>query len=185
MRWFTLYYVISKEAQAAIIMFDVTARMTYKNVPNWYDEVTRKQPNILCVLLGNKVDLKEREVKPRTITFYRKKNIQYYELSVKSNYNYEKPFIYLLRKLTNDPNLQLLQQPNSPTEVNIDFEHQRQQEDILKVALQPDFPTEVYRQRKNYAPANSKEEEGVVVQFPPLSIKEHAILLKRLLHHEQ
>ena len=30
----------------------------------------------------------------------RKKNLQYYEISAKSNYNYEKPFLYLARKLT-------------------------------------------------------------------------------------
>ena len=29
----------------------------------------------------------------------RKKNLQYHEISAKSNYNYEKPFLYLARKL--------------------------------------------------------------------------------------
>jgi hypothetical protein len=29
----------------------------------------------------------------------RKKNLQYFEISAKSNYNYEKPFLYLARKL--------------------------------------------------------------------------------------
>ncbi len=30
---------------------------------------------------------------------HRKKNLQYHEISAKSNYNYEKPFLYLARKL--------------------------------------------------------------------------------------
>jgi GTP-binding nuclear protein Ran len=34
-------------------------------------------------------------VRAKTITFHRKKNLQYYELSAKSNYNFEKPFLYL------------------------------------------------------------------------------------------
>ena len=34
------------------------------------------------------------------VTFHRKKNLQYYEISAKSNYNFEKPFLYLARKLT-------------------------------------------------------------------------------------
>lgn len=32
-------------------------------------------------------------------TVCRKKNLQYHEISAKSNYNYEKPFLYLARKL--------------------------------------------------------------------------------------
>jgi hypothetical protein len=38
-----------------------------------------------------------RTVKPKNIIFHRKKNLQYYD---KSNYNFEKPFLYLARKLT-------------------------------------------------------------------------------------
>jgi GTP-binding nuclear protein Ran len=52
------------------------------------------------VLCGNKVDMKNRQVKAKMVTFHRKKNLQYYEISAKSNYNFEKPFLYLARKLT-------------------------------------------------------------------------------------
>lgn len=34
------------------------------------------------------------------VTFHRKKNLQYFEISAKSNYNFEKPFLWLARKLT-------------------------------------------------------------------------------------
>jgi hypothetical protein len=54
-------------------------------------------PQVLC---GNKVEVKERKVKTKQINFHRKKNIQYYEISAKTNYNFEKPFLYLARKLT-------------------------------------------------------------------------------------
>lgn len=43
--------------------------------------------------------MKERKVKAKTITFHRKKNLQYYDISAKSNYNFEKPFLWLARKL--------------------------------------------------------------------------------------
>ena len=33
------------------------------------------------------------------MTFHRKKNLQYFEISAKSNYNFEKPFLWLARKL--------------------------------------------------------------------------------------
>jgi GTP-binding nuclear protein Ran len=39
------------------------------------------------VLCGNKVDVKNRQVKAKQVTFH------------KSNYNFEKPFLYLARKL--------------------------------------------------------------------------------------
>ena len=43
--------------------------------------------------------LQERKVKTGSVTFHRKKNIQYFEISAKSNYNFEKPFLWLARKL--------------------------------------------------------------------------------------
>jgi GTPase SAR1 family protein len=52
------YYI---QAQAAIIMFDVTSRATYKNVSNWYRDVVRVCENIPIVLVGNKVDCRGNE----------------------------------------------------------------------------------------------------------------------------
>jgi hypothetical protein len=46
----------------------------------------------------------------RQVTFHRKKNLQYHEISAKSNYNYEKPFLYLARKLVGCAPLPLLLQ---------------------------------------------------------------------------
>ncbi|EPS41403.1 hypothetical protein H072_4690 [Dactylellina haptotyla CBS 200.50] len=97
------YYI---NGQCGIIMFDVTSRITYKNVPNWHRDLVRVCENIPIVLCGNKVDVKERKVKAKTITFHRKKNLQYYDISAKSNYNFEKPFLWLARKLTGQPQLE-------------------------------------------------------------------------------
>ena len=49
--------------------------------------------------------MKERKVKAKTITFHRKKNLQYYDISAKSNYYFEKPFLWLARKLVGKPQL--------------------------------------------------------------------------------
>ncbi|CAN0345427.1 unnamed protein product, partial [Ectocarpus sp. 13 AM-2016] len=46
------YYI---QGQCAIIMFDVTSRITYKNVPNWHRDLTRVCEHIPIVLCGNKV----------------------------------------------------------------------------------------------------------------------------------
>ena len=52
-------------------MFDVTARMTYKNVPNWHRDIVRVCETIPIVLCGNKVDVKDRKVKTKQINFHR------------------------------------------------------------------------------------------------------------------
>ncbi|KAI3873040.1 hypothetical protein MKX03_018661 [Papaver bracteatum] len=77
----------------AIIMFDVTSRATYDNVPEWYRIIRRLDERIPIVICGNKVDdVKNRQVKPADITFH-----PYYEISAKGSYNFEKPFLYLAR----------------------------------------------------------------------------------------
>jgi GTP-binding nuclear protein Ran len=108
------YYL---KGQCAIIMFDVCRRLSYKNVPNWYRDITRVcGNNIPIVLLGNKVDLhRDREVAAKSITFHRKKNLQYYDISAKSNYNFEKPFLWLARKLARDPQLSFVEAPYVPS----------------------------------------------------------------------
>lgn len=68
-------------------------------------DLVRVCENVPIVLCGNKVDVKERKVKAKTITFHRKKNLQYYDISAKSNYNFEKPFLWLARKLVGNPAL--------------------------------------------------------------------------------
>ena len=92
-------------------MFDVTSRITYKNVPNWHKDLVRVCENIPIVLCGNKVDVKDRKVKAKAITFHRKNNMQYYDISARSNYNFEKPFLWLARKLAGDANLEFTAMP--------------------------------------------------------------------------
>ncbi len=69
------YYI---QGQCGIIMFDVTSRVTYKNVPNWHRDLARVCNDIPIVLCGNKTDVKDRKVKAKAITFHRKKNLQVY-----------------------------------------------------------------------------------------------------------
>ncbi|KAK5074122.1 GTP-binding nuclear protein gsp1/Ran [Lithohypha guttulata] len=131
------YYI---NGQCAIIMFDVTSRITYKNVPNWHRDVVRVCENIPIVLCGNKVDVKERKVKAKTITFHRKKNLQYYDISAKSNYNFEKPFLWLARKLVGNSSLEFVAAPAlAPPEVTVDQatldQYQREMQDAAAMPL--------------------------------------------------
>ena len=46
-------------------MFDVCSRITYSNVPKWYKDLTRVCEAIPIVLVGNKVDVRDRKVKAK------------------------------------------------------------------------------------------------------------------------
>mmetsp|Transcript_28336 Transcript_28336/g.43604 ORF Transcript_28336/g.43604 Transcript_28336/m.43604 type:complete len:216 (+) Transcript_28336:76-723(+) len=132
------YYI---QGQCAIIMFDVTSRITYKNVPNWHRDLTRVCENIPIVLCGNKVEIKDRKVKAKQITFHRKKNLQYYDISAKSNYNFEKPFLWLARKLSGNNSLQFVEAPAlQPPEVTIDADMMARHEQEIQEAANLPLP---------------------------------------------
>jgi len=132
------YYI---NGQCGIIMFDVTSRITYKNVPNWHRDLIRVCENIPIVLCGNKVDVKERKVKAKSITFHRKKNLIYYDISAKSNYNFEKPFLWLSRKVVADPTLEFVAQISlAPAEVTVDADMLRQAEEEMNAAANTTIP---------------------------------------------
>ena len=86
-----------KAVDSAIIMFDVLRKDTYDNVETWYKEIIRLHGNIPVTIIGNKVDEKNRKVKPKMIDIHRKLGIQYYDVSTRSNYNFEKPFLNTIR----------------------------------------------------------------------------------------
>ena len=132
------YYI---QGNCAIIMFDVTSRMTYKNVPNWHRDIVRVCDNIPIVLVGNKVDCVDRQVKAKQITFHRKKNLQYYDISAKSNYNFEKPFLWLAKKLANDANLGFVEAPlMEKAEVHMTEEQIRMTEEQTNAAANMPLP---------------------------------------------
>ncbi|KAL0217040.1 hypothetical protein RCL1_007523 [Eukaryota sp. TZLM3-RCL] len=133
------YYV---GGQCAIIMFDVTARTTYRSVENWYRDLVRvagdKIPIVLC---GNKCDVKDRKVKAKQITFHRLRNLQYYDISAKSNYNFEKPFLYIMKQLTGDAQLHLTAEVAiKPQEAIMDPALAAQYEQELLMAQNAELP---------------------------------------------
>lgn len=134
------YYI---GANAAIIMFDVTSRITYKNVPKWFKDYRRICEDTPVVLVGNKVDHNDRKVKSREITFHRKRNLQYYDVSAKSNYQIEKPFLWLLKTMVKDPNLYLVEAPAYiPQEIVMTKEQIDEIEKDLQYAIEAPLPDE-------------------------------------------
>lgn len=88
-------------ADAAIIMFSVDSRLTYRNVANWYRDIKIACGDIPIVIVGNKVDMVNPKVKSKNITFHQKKNLSYVDVSIKTYYHIDKPFLHLSKMLIN------------------------------------------------------------------------------------
>ncbi|XP_020813051.1 GTP-binding nuclear protein Ran-like [Drosophila serrata] len=130
-------------AQCAIIIFDVTSLVSYKNVPRWYRNVARVWENIPIVLCGNKIDIKERRVSAKRIDFHRKNKLQYFDISAKLYYNIDKPFLWLAGKLMGDPKLKFAATPALlPPEMKVDKDWKLQAERSLQEAQTIALPDE-------------------------------------------
>jgi GTP-binding nuclear protein Ran len=88
-------------AQVGIVFFDVTSRVSYLNAIVWLNELRKVMGGKFpIIVVGNKMDCIDRKVQPRQITVHRDyENVLYYDISAKSNYNYEKPFIEAIRMI--------------------------------------------------------------------------------------
>ena len=104
------YYI---GANAYIVMFDLSSKVSYKNAKIWVSQICTHHKRFvgatppLIVLCGNKVDIKDRPALKVDPHLHGK--FKYYDISVKSNYNCEKPFLYIIRTLNE------LQTPDLPT----------------------------------------------------------------------
>ena len=76
-------------------------------------------------------------MKTANVTFHRKKNLQYFEISAKSNYNFEKPFLWLARKVVGNNALDFVAAPAlKPAEVTVDADlMQKYQAELQAVRL--------------------------------------------------
>ena len=64
------------DGQCAIMMFDVTSLVTFKNVPVLYRDLVRTCGNIPIVLCGNKVDSEDLMAKAKSIGWAKRNNVQ-------------------------------------------------------------------------------------------------------------
>jgi len=70
---FNFFSNFSINADGAIILFDLTSRCTYKNIPRWHKDIFRVCGNIPTVFVGNKIDIVDRKIKLKNILYFKKK----------------------------------------------------------------------------------------------------------------
>lgn len=85
-----------------MVMFDVTNKQSFTNSIELLQILCASYPDIPIVWLGNKVDSRDRKVQwvdinksKRNISY---SNLTYYDLSAKSNYNFDKPFLKIINR---------------------------------------------------------------------------------------
>lgn len=109
------YYI---GADACIFMFDITSRSSFVNIFEWVKQVRRVNQNLPSLLVGNKSDLSDRKVRYEELFKVKEYlHMLYYDVSALSNYNFEKPFLALLRVLSGNPSLQFVESPSISTPV--------------------------------------------------------------------
>ena len=82
-------------------------------------------------------------MKAKQITFHRKKNLQYFDISAKSNYKFEQPFLWLARKLVGDNTLQFVEAPAlAPPEIQISVDDANRYEQELAAAAAMPLPVD-------------------------------------------
>lgn len=91
------YYV---QADCAIVMFDLTSRLSYHNCQHWVNQIRSTCGNIPTILVGTKSDITERKVLAEDIDPHHQLGSFYYDVSAKSGYQIEKPFTQLVQILT-------------------------------------------------------------------------------------
>jgi len=83
-------------AHAAILVFDVTRKVTYLNLKTWYSEMREHCPNIPCILVANKIDA-DRSATEKTFKFAEKYNLPFYFVSAADGTNVVKIFNDVLK----------------------------------------------------------------------------------------
>lgn len=128
--WFSGLGDYWMEANAFILMFDLTSNCSFKNLNKYLIQLKQNdhlnKPLIVC---GNKLDLKDRKVDHQSIVKFMESvklitnQCKYFDISARSNYNFEKPFLNIARSLTQKDDLTFIESdPIKPPEVMISNE---------------------------------------------------------------
>ncbi len=79
-------------AEAGILVYDVTRRATYDNIKIWYNEIKESTPTINLILVGNKIDLGKQVSTEEGQALANELGLSYIETSAKTGENINDAF---------------------------------------------------------------------------------------------
>ena len=83
-------------ANACILVFDSTRKLTYKNLATWYKELRKYRPDIPCLLAANKIDI-DYDVTTKQFNFAKKYRMPFFFVSASDGTNVVKVFREAIR----------------------------------------------------------------------------------------
>jgi Ras-related protein Rab-18 len=107
-RFRTLTPSYYREAQGAILVYDVTNHSTFAKLETWLSELETysTKANIVKMIVGNKIDKENREVnRDEAMKFARKHQMLYIEASAKTRDGVQCAFEELVHKIIQTPGL--------------------------------------------------------------------------------
>lgn len=78
-------------AHACIMVFDVTRKVTYKNLETWYDELQEHCKGIPTIVVANKIDI-DYKVTSKSFNFAAKRKLPFFFVSASDGTNVVKIF---------------------------------------------------------------------------------------------
>lgn len=97
-----------RRAVGALLVYDVTKQSTFQNCAKWMEELRQNaEPDIVIMLVGNKVDLVEKDASARQVyfdaaaEFARQHGLIFSEASAVTDYNVKHIFEHLLQEIYN------------------------------------------------------------------------------------
>jgi len=97
-----------RKAVGALLVYDITRRDTFANIPNWLEELRHSaQPDVAIMLVGNKVDLVEHDPSTRDVDkliaaeYAEKNGLFFVETSAVQNTNVKNMFEILVQEVYN------------------------------------------------------------------------------------
>ena len=122
-----------RNAQGIMIVYDVTNEQTYVNLKYWIQSIKTHMGSeiekIPVIIIGNKIDSEEREVKfEEAELFGKEQNYAYFETSAKTGHNIDEAIRHLVKEVVN--NFSNSKQNND--NIKIDSSNRNENEEISK-----------------------------------------------------
>jgi small GTP-binding protein len=121
-RFRTITNTYYRGAHGVIVVYDVTSRTTFNNIPKYIDDIKlHGQTNVKFIIVGNKCDNDTREVSTdEGQALANKYNVPFFECSAKTGYNIDNLFDtlannmleYQIDQSNNKPNNKLIHKQN-------------------------------------------------------------------------
>ena len=91
------------KADGIILVYDITNRLSFNNLENWFNDINEKASEKPIILIGNKLDLERKVDTEKGIQLAKKfnKEIKFFETSCKTGENVEEAIKYLVEQVYN------------------------------------------------------------------------------------